>query len=282
MRFSSRIPILAIVAFGVLLLGACGDDEVPMPVVTITAADYSFTLPETIEGGLTRLRLDNTGQEDHHVQFLRLREEVTMEQFQGFMQQEGADLTQVVAGGGGVSVVAPASQAEAIMDLQPGNYVLVCFIPSPSDGVPHFAKGMLNTLTVTAAPEDQPDRPEAAQTVSMTDFAFSPLTDLDSGVTTVEVVNNGQQIHEMAVVRLKGITTEQLLQMFAAEGGGEPPPGPPPFEFVGGLQATMPGETGWAVLDLAPGDYALVCFVEDPETGTPHAALGMTSSFTIQ
>jgi|TARA_B100000315_G_C14144924_1_gene393051 hypothetical protein len=73
------------------------------------------------------------------------------------------------------------------------------------------------------------------------------------------------------------------LTQVVAEGGGEPPPGPPPFEFVGGLQATMPGETGWgAVLDLAPGDYALVCFVEDPETGAPHAALGMTSSFTVQ
>jgi hypothetical protein len=33
-------------------------------------------------------------------------------------------------------------------DLDPGDYVLVCFVPSP-DGTPHFMQGMVATVTVT-------------------------------------------------------------------------------------------------------------------------------------
>jgi hypothetical protein len=34
--------------------------------------------------------------------------------------------------------------------------------------------------------------------------------------------------------------------------------------------------------DYTPGKYALVCFVEDPNTGAHHFALGMIHEFTVQ
>jgi hypothetical protein len=33
---------------------------------------------------------------------------------------------------------------------------------------------------------------------------------------------------------------------------------------------------------FALGNYALVCFVEEPNTGAPHFALGMIHEFTVQ
>jgi hypothetical protein len=34
--------------------------------------------------------------------------------------------------------------------------------------------------------------------------------------------------------------------------------------------------------NVTPGNYAFLCFVEDPDTGAPHFALGMLEEFSIQ
>ena len=44
----------------------------------------------------------------------------------------------------------------------------------------------------------------------------------------------------------------------------------------------MPGQTGWAHLDLTPGDYVAVCFIPSAaHEGKPHFALGMVKGFTV-
>jgi hypothetical protein len=277
-----------------LLAVACGGEEIPIPAVAIGAADYSFALPDSIPGGLTRLQLTNNGKEEHHAQIFRLNDGVTLPQFQGAFQgifqapperqgeATGRALALIsLAGGPGTAV--PGGKSEAVVDLKAGQHVLVCFVESP-DRAPHVAKGMLKTLTVTAAPAKQPALPQAKATVSLNDFAFTGLPSLSSGKVTLQVTNNGKQPHEMPVVRLKGITGAQLKQILSAPPtpGQAPPPGPPPFEGAGGLQAISPGATAWTTLDLTPGEYALVCFVPDPASGKPHVALGMISTFTVK
>jgi hypothetical protein len=34
------------------------------------------------------------------------------------------------------------------LDLEPGNYIVMCFLPSPGDPIPHAAKGMFKIFTV--------------------------------------------------------------------------------------------------------------------------------------
>ncbi len=53
-------------------LAACGGGGGSIPTVAVTAADFSFSLPETIAGGLTRLQLTNSGQDSHHMQVVKL------------------------------------------------------------------------------------------------------------------------------------------------------------------------------------------------------------------
>lgn len=281
---------------GAVLVGAaCGEKEIPIPTVAIGAADYSFALPDSIPGGLTRLQLTNNGKEEHHAQIFRLNDGVTLPQFQGALQsifqappeRQGEAVGKALALislAGGPGTAAPGGKSEAVVDLKQGQHVLVCFVPSP-DGAPHVAKGMLKTLTVTAAPAKQPSPPEAKGVVTMNDFAFTGVPSFSSGKVTLKVVNNGKQPHEMPVVRLnKGITGAQLRQILSAPPtpGQAPPPGPPPFQGAGGLQAISPGATAWTTLDLTPGEYALVCFVPDSASGKPHVALGMISTFTVK
>ncbi len=277
-----------------LALVACGEGEASIPTVPVTAADFSFSLPETIAGGLVRLQLTNFGQDSHHLQVVKLNQGVSQQQFQETLQetlqafpQEGeaalSRIFQIIAFAGGPSGIGPGGQSEAVVDLQAGDYVLLCFIAG-ADGIPHLAKGMVQPLTVTAPPSDRPAEPEALGTVGLNDFTFSGVpTTLPEGRTTLKVTNQGQEPHEMTVLRLEGINAQQALEILTAPPGGEAPSGPPPFKDAGGFQAIMPGQSGWATLDLQAGENSAVCFVPSPANEVaPHLALGMITPITVK
>ena len=51
---------------------------------------------------------------------------------------------------GGPNSPMPGGESSATLDLEPGNYVLVCVIPAMTDGQPHFMKGMVKEIIVAA------------------------------------------------------------------------------------------------------------------------------------
>ena len=98
-----------------------------------------------------RVILTNSGAEPHHVQFLRLNDGVSFEQFQEALALGEGPALALVQQMGGVGAIAPTYTAQAVLNLTAGEYVILCFVPSPSDHVPHLAKGMLQSITVEAA-----------------------------------------------------------------------------------------------------------------------------------
>ncbi len=289
-----RLRTFLVVSFiATLVLAACGCES-SIPTVAVTAADFSFTLPDTIEGCLIRLELTKSGQDPHHMQVVKLNQGVSQQQFQETLQEtlqafpeEGeaalGRVFQIVTFTGGPSGIGPGGQSEAVVDLPAGDYVLLCFVAG-ADGIPHLAKGMVKPLTVTAPPSDRPTEPAALAMVGLNDFAFTgvPAT-LSAGSTTLKVTNQGQEPHEMTVFRLEGINAQQALEILTAPPGGERPARPPPLKEAGGFQALMPGQSGWTTLDLQAGEYIAVCFVPSPANEfAPHIALGMITSITVQ
>lgn len=80
------------------------------------------------------------------------------------------------------------------------------------------------------------------------------------------------------MIRLNpGASVEQFLDAF------EPgtPPETPPGQGRSGFPALKSGGED-ATADFTPGNYALVCFVKDPNTDAPHFALEMIHEFTFQ
>ena len=148
-RITRRIAVLSMVTVSLLALAGCGGGEPSGPVVSMRSADYSFEAPDSIAGGRTTLRLTNGGKEPHELHVMRLKEGVLAHQFLQTLHQEGLD---VALGMGSVEAhVATVDQgktAEATVDLPAGDYVLICQILSPSDGVAHALKGMVKPLTV--------------------------------------------------------------------------------------------------------------------------------------
>lgn len=244
--------------------------------ILIKATDFSFEVPKEIEGGLVAVTMENDGAELHHLQLARLRDGVTLDQVQKVLA-EGPDyaLFPLVEWVGGPSIVPPGGRSQVIINLPEGQYLLLCFLPS-SDGVPHFAKGMVVPLTVTASSADVSE-PKADISVTLTDFAFTMPSQIRAGKQIWKVTNKGVQPHEIPIARLMpGKTLQDALRFLQTSEGA------PPFEFVGGLQGIDPGRTGWAVFDLSPGEYIALCFVPDPASGKAHIELGMITAFTVK
>ena len=49
---------------------------------------------------------------------------------------------------GGIAGIKPGSTHFFDVDLTPGEYVLICFVPDSKDGKPHAMHGMLQKVTI--------------------------------------------------------------------------------------------------------------------------------------
>jgi len=87
------------------------------------------------------------------------------------------------------------------------------------------------------------------------------------------------QAHELGLARLSEGTSLNEAIDYIIKGNGDTPP---PWTAAGGIGALAPGSTGYLTLDgLAPGRYVAMCFINDPGTGKPHAALGMITKVDV-
>jgi hypothetical protein len=119
--------------------------------------------------------------------------------------------------------------------------------------------------------------PGAATTIDgeLVDYAFvlGQSSAPAGGLIAFDVVNTGRYPHEIIMVQLpEGATVEQALS-------GEIPE--EEIAFFGGNFAPPGGNASFALENLAPGTYTLVCFIDEPE-GVPHVARGMVAEFTVE
>lgn len=122
--------------------------------------------------------------------------------------------------------------------------------------------------------------------VTATDYSFDGLPDtLPAGPTSLELSNEGAEIHHMVVARIDDdvtMTLDELLQLDQEEAAGH-------VEFMPGEPFALPGESDHAVGDLAPGRYLAACFIpvgttgfDAPEGGPPHFTHGMVAEITVE
>src|SRR5690606_9944383 len=113
-----------------------------------TATDFSFDGPDTAPAGLTTVSMVNNGTELHHIALIRLDDGHTMAELFEAMSAGPGPLPEWAIEVGGPSAAGPGGQIAATVPLEEGNYAVLCFIPSPADGMPHIMKGMARELTV--------------------------------------------------------------------------------------------------------------------------------------
>jgi hypothetical protein len=249
-----------------------------LPEIKVDAADYAYTAPETVNAGWVRVILSNSGQEPHHVQFLRLNDGVTIDQFEQALKQAEGPALAMTKQVGGVGAIHPGGTAQSVINLPAGQYVILCLIPSPSDHVAHHAKGMIKGLTVQDAKAATGAEPAANLTVRLQDYTFDLPAALPAGPLTIKVINAGPEAHEFNLLKLAdGKTLEDVTKFLSGEASG-----PPPFAPVGGMNGLGVGVTGYAEVNLEPGKYVAICNIPSPKAeGHPHFMLGMIKEFSV-
>ena len=151
--FLKTVPVLLFVGAAAFVTSSTVHDTraAKIPVVTVHAKDFAFVAPKSIPAGMTSFKLVNDGKNLHHMQIIKLEEGKTFADLQAAMKVQGAPPPKWLVPVGGPNAAVPGGSVEATLNLEAGNYVIMCFIPSAGDPTPHFMKGMIQPLTVSAA-----------------------------------------------------------------------------------------------------------------------------------
>jgi hypothetical protein len=242
-------------------------------VATVKAMDFAFAAPDTIQSGWTTFHLVNEGTTLHHLVVMRVDSGKTITDVAEALKSKAPQkwLSEV----GGPNAADPKSQTSGMINMQPGFYVLLCFIDGP-DHTPHVAKGMVRPLTVVAGTNASAE-PTPDLTMTLADYSFTTDVPLKSGHHTIKVTNKGPQPHEVALIRILPGKKLQDLDTFLYK-----PEGAPPANSLGGIAGLAPGNSAYFEADVTPGNYALVCFVPDAKDGKPHMLHGMVKEFKVE
>jgi hypothetical protein len=258
---------------------------VPVEATTVDVVmdDFSFDTGGVTEvpAGAVTVTASNAGAEEHQAAIMRLNDGVALNDFAATADTDLGAALQLVTLHGGPNAIAPGGTGTATAALGAGDYAFICFIPSPSDGIPHAAKGMVATFTVTGEADPAVGDAVLASSegaVATSEFAFDIPPAFDGNGTFTIDNTGGEQVHEAVFYSLTdGATVDDAVAALTAD----PPTGPPPIVPAGGVALVGPGDQTTFDLALDPGSYAVLCFIPDVETGAPHLALGMATQIDI-
>lgn len=120
------------------------------------ATDYAFSgIEESYEPGPLSIDLTNAGDEVHELLVLKVKDGVE-ETAEELIQLSEEEAFAKVDFAGAIDPIAPGDDDYVVIDLEPGRYVVSCFLPEgavdmdhlDAEGMPHALSGMVAELTV--------------------------------------------------------------------------------------------------------------------------------------
>jgi hypothetical protein len=109
-------------------------------------ADYAFVTSLVPSAGIHTLRVDNQGKQGHEAVLIRLAPGKSLADVAAWVDNQVGPLPAELLGG--LTALAPGSEGFFTVDLTPGHYAFLCFVPDAADGKPHIARGMLKEFTI--------------------------------------------------------------------------------------------------------------------------------------
>src|SRR5215207_146937 len=130
----------------------------PAADVTVTMFEYDFALEGPLTPGSDALAVTNVGAQPHEMFMVRTPETVTEEQIAQILDLEMQGATPAPESGVPnpetflpVASMTPLSMGKTgwiPVTLEPGTYIVVCFVPDIESGMPHAFEGIYEVLTV--------------------------------------------------------------------------------------------------------------------------------------
>ena len=245
-------------------------------VVTVRASEFAFSAPKTVPAGSITFHMVNGGKQLHHVSIIKLLDGKTVADYVAAMKNPGPPPAWSVEVGGPNAAV-PGGTSDATVTLEPGQYALVCFVPSPGEMAPHMMKGMISALTVTPNSAASAE-PTADVNIRLSDYKFALSKPMAAGRHVIRVTNDAAQPHEVLFVKLPPGQTAAKVAQWVEDGQKGAPPAMP----MGGVSPLAKGRSTTLSLDLTPGTYGMICFLPDAKDGKPHSMHGMTTQFEVK
>lgn len=273
------------------------------PVVNIVARDFAFEVADTLPDGWVTVDFENEGQEEHFAYLYRLPDDKTIDELRsealapfgaawygyvsGEISREEAEerfrtdipawFYDEIISVGGPALTEPGEHARVTIELEPGTYVLECYVKRP-DGTWHTELGMQRTVIVAETEREvEAAPPEADARMTLSNYAIEWEGEIDGGSGVVEVHAtdrpDGLMPHDINLFRLdEEVTTADIVEWMdwmESEGFRAPAPA----HSLGGMEHLSPDRAGYVHLELQPGSYAWV--------SEGYGNRGMVSEFTV-
>jgi uncharacterized cupredoxin-like copper-binding protein len=110
--------------------------------------DFTFEMPAEVKAGKSTWEITNAGPEPHEMALVKLAEGKTLQDVVAAMQSNPMAIPDFIQDAGGMQALDSGMTGYLEADLTPGNYVALCFVPSPAHGKPHIELGMMMPFTV--------------------------------------------------------------------------------------------------------------------------------------
>ena len=322
----NKSSTFAVMAIGLLLLLGCNQEqqatqvtaveqepvtaapEAQPHVVEIRAVGKTFEGPSEIPSGWTTFKFVNASSMIHFAMIDVPPEGVTVQFFSDAVAQPFQEAMDGMNAGneeavnaafarfpgwigelgrnGGPGFLSPGRVGQTTIYLEPGYYLLECYIKS--DGVFHTTSpgggqlGMLMELTVTDTNNNAPE-PAANATLAVRNSGFELVNGaLEAGENTIRVDFVEQQalpsfvgndVHLMRVESDESITEADGWLDWRTSNGLEDPS---PVTFLGGINDMPAGSHGYFTVELEPGEYAFIAEIPGPQ------ATGFVLPFSVE
>jgi hypothetical protein len=143
-------------------------------VVTVTARDYAFEMPDTVVAGRTEIQLVNKGPELHHAALLRLDAGKTAADLFAALKAGGPP-PKWVHEVGGPNAPAPGRTSAAVVDLAPARTRSSASSRAPT-ARRTWPKGMARPFTVVAEPRVRAGRQRRGAAAAPRPWSSAPPT----------------------------------------------------------------------------------------------------------
>lgn len=288
------IAFLLLTSLGTVQSGDVGaEDASGPPLFEVTAVDYAFQAPDTIPSGWVTFRMRNRGEETHYFLLDRLPEGRTFEDYRDeilpvfeSMQEalnapESGNPAKTVARlartefpdwskqsipplpyAGGVGLTGPGEVGQTTVRLEPGQYVLSCFLMTPDEAF-HGVRGMVQPVTVTdessGASPPSPDVVIKRSGQHVTIAGNFTAGEQTVAISVEESPDEGDGPYEYHLARLAPDVDLHEVATWNESGFQNPAPA----TFLGGAEGVPAGETAYVTVDLKAGRYAWFAYHQE-------------------
>ncbi len=261
-------------------------------VIEVITEAMDFQIPDTISSGWNTFKYFNNSEEPHFFIFEKMPEGIRIDNYKkelippflaafnyfiegnteaGLKEFENIpEWFSRVELGGGVGLTSAHTIAQSTIYLNPGIYVMECYVRMPN-GMAHAFMGMIKELVVTEEKTNQ-EAPIADYNISISSTeGITFLDSLKAGDYTFAVNFKDQKQyetmlgHDINLVKLEDISLLDTLSTWinAADLKAFRTPSPKGLTFLGGVEDLPQGNTGYFNVSLVEGNYVLISEIPD-------------------